>query len=206
MFINKWDIYIIMNLGWIFLYGLVLPLGLLLLIYLEFGHDIGYVIQFLPVVVVFSISASPIVYFWKKYDDEKRGRKRASENIYTELADTKNALDDPDNHREAKFGEKTYFFANIMFNHDFYDSLIFSGKINFLPTALQQQTQDVFQKTKDHNLYIQKIRDFEDSFATEEQVWSKLERYYKGLEACERDLVRDIPRIKEALSAEFKMP
>lgn len=194
-----------MNLRQTFLYGLILIPAFLLLCYVEFGHDRRYVTELLPVVAVFSVSASPVIYFWKKYYGDKRERKRASENICTELADTEGALDDPDNLREAKYGTQTYFFINRMFNHDFYDSLIFSGKINFLPTELQQQTQDVFQKIKDHNLYIRKIRELEDSFASEEQIWSKLKRYHKGLEARERDLVRDIPYIKEALRNEFEI-
>lgn len=184
---------------------MALPLGLALLIYAEFGYGNGYATKLLPVVAVFSISVSPIFYFWKKYDDERRERKRASENIYTELADMEKALDDSDSFRVAKYDEATYFFVNKMFNHDFYDSLIFSGKINFLPTKLQQQIQDAFQKIKDHNLYIQKIRDLEDSFATREQIKSRLQKYYEGLEVRERMLVKDIPRIKQALRNEFKM-
>lgn len=44
------------------------------------------------------------------------------------------------------------------FNHDFYDGLIFSGRINFLRLELQlqqqQQIQNIFCQIKTHNEYL----------------------------------------------------
>lgn len=39
-------------------------------------------------------------------------------------------------------------------NHNFYDSLIYSGKINFLDPSLQQPVQDIFKRIKMHNKYV----------------------------------------------------
>ncbi len=46
-------------------------------------------------------------------------------------------------------------------NHDFYDSLIFSGQINFLEPSLQQQVQDTFKRIKKHNEYLEITKKWE---------------------------------------------
>ena len=42
------------------------------------------------------------------------------------------------------------FFVNRIFNHDFYDGLICSGRISFLKPDLQQKIRDVFKNIKEH--------------------------------------------------------
>ena len=73
-------------------------------------------------------------------------------------------------------GEEVYFM-NRMFNHDFYDSLAFSGKINFVKPELQQRVQDVFYHIKDHNSWLQKI-ELEDRQADDNR---DVFRYHRGL-------------------------
>lgn len=103
-------------------------------------------------------------------------------------------------------GEK-YYFVNRMLNHDFYDSLVFSGKINFLPTRIQQQTQDVFQLIKDHNSFIRNIRDIEDNVGSAKDISSKTKRYYEALHRAKVELLaeRGIPSLKTKLKKEFKI-
>ena len=95
---------------------------------------------------------------------------------------------------------------NRMLNHDFYDSLVFSGKINFLTTDIRQKTQDMFQLIKDHNSFIRSIRDIEDRAGLGEDIRPKTMVYYKALSRVEGDLLAEscIPPLKTKLEKEFK--
>jgi hypothetical protein len=84
-------------------------------------------------------------------------------------------------------------------------SLIFSGQINSLPPKIQQSVQDVFQKIKDHNHYIRKIRNIEDMATSNEKINLKTDRYYKMLDDVEVELIDEIPKIKEKLKKEFNL-
>ena len=94
---------------------------------------------------------------------------------------------------------------NRALNHDFYDSLIFSGKINFLKSDLQQPIQDIFQRIKDHNSHIQKIRSIEDSANLDENITLKTLRYHKILSEDETKLLEDIQKMINELKEEFKI-
>ena len=104
-------------------------------------------------------------------------------------------------------GGKKYLFINRMLNHDFYDSLVFSGKINFLPTELQQKTQDIFQMIKDHNLFIRTIRTIEDHASLGEDVSPRTKRYYEALHGVEVQLLAEdgISMLKTELKKEFRI-
>lgn len=160
-----------------------------------------------PLIAVYSLVMAPIGYFLKKRLDEKDERTRASQNLYTELNDTLNALDDdvPERLRMVKFKNARYLFVNRMLNHDFYDSLIFSGKINFLSVGVQQQTQDIFQKIKDHNIFLMKIKNMEENLCQTDDIGQQIQRYYAALERTEGELVREIPKLKNKLKEEFKI-
>ena len=158
-----------------------------------------------------SVALAPFVYFLKTKHKENSERTRASQNLYTELDNTLKALDEkahPDNFKVVEFEDgKKYYFINRMLNHDFYDSLVFSGKINFLQSNIQQLTQDVFQLIKDHNSFIKRIRYIEDSVDSDEAVLSKTRRYYEALHRTEAELLaeRSIPLLKTKLKKEFKI-
>ena len=87
------------------------------------------------IITSIAIVIAPFVYFLKASHNENSERTRASRNLYDELDNTLNALDEkvhPNDFKLVDFeAEKKYYFMNRMLNHDFYDSLIFSGKINF---------------------------------------------------------------------------
>jgi len=155
-----------------------------------------------------SILASLVGYFLKKDRDEKNERKKASKSLHIELDDTLEALQ-YENHPRQFTGiilkdNTEAQFMNRALNHDFYDSMIFSGKINFLSSKIYQETQDIFQKIKDHNFYIRKIRDIEDNAYLHEDLLLKTERYYRKLEATENELKTEIPKLKEKLKEKFK--
>ena len=160
------------------------------------------------IVTIISLVMAPVVYFWKKWQSSTDERARASKNLHTELDDALDGLSEK-KHDDLKKVEipddEEAYFMNRMFNHDFYDSLVFSGKINFLPPKIQQPVQDTFQKIKDHNKHLRKIRDIEDDAGEDEDVSKKTARYYKMLHKIEEELLSDIPAVKEKLEEEFKI-
>ena len=126
--------------------------------------------------------------------------------MFVELDDTLNALNET-KHSDlitVESGNEKSHFINRKLNHDFYDSLIFSGKINFLESDTQQPMQDTFQKIKDHNFYIRKIRNIEDCANLPGDTTSKTLRYYKILSQDEKQLLKDIPKMKKELDKVLK--
>lgn len=168
-----------------------------------------YLGKWASVSTIISLGIAPVWYFWTKHQNEKDERSRASKNLYTELDDTLDGLDDKKHLKDFKEvpleNGNVVKFMNRALNHDFYDSLVFSGKINFLPPKIQQAVQDTFQKIKDHNFYIRKIRDIEDNAYLNENISSKTIRYYEMLDKTEINLIDEIPPIKEKLKEEFKI-
>lgn len=162
--------------------------------YMWEGEFLG---KWASIVTMISLGLAPATYFWKKWQDAMDERIRASKNLHTELANTLNGLNEKQSSdfRHVKLpSDKKIEFMNKIFNHDFYDSLVFSGKINFLPPNLQQFTQNVFQKIEEHNYCIRKIREIE-SDAEDEDVFKKTVRYYKLLDKIEGKLLSDIPTV-----------
>ena len=113
---------------------------------------IDTIVVLTAITTVGSIIVSPLVYFRKKSDGEKTERERASSNIYYELQDALKKMDREKLPSDVRYFEtddgKIVSFMNIFFNHDFYDSLISSGRINFLEHDLQQPIQDIFQNNQ----------------------------------------------------------
>ena len=151
----------------------------------------------------------PGIYFWKKWQDSRNERSRATKNLHTELDDALDGLNERKHTGDLKKvdlpNDREAYFMNRVFNYDFYDSLVFSGKINFLPPEIQQPVQDTFQKIKDHNRHLRKIREIEDDAGEEEDVSKKTTRYYESLSKIEEELLSDIPKVKEKLEEEFKI-
>ena len=192
------------------LIGVVVTLSITLvgLLKWEYMWEEEFLGRWAAIVTMISLGTSPAVYFWKKRQDSMDERSRASKNLHIELNDALDGLNEKrytGSFKKAKVPNGEYYFMNRMLNHDFYDSLVFSGKINFLPPKIQQSTQDAFQKIKDHNNYLKKIRDIEDDADEEEDVSKKTTRYYKMLDKIEDRLLSDIPVVKEKLAKEFKI-
>ena len=96
---------------------------------------------------------------------------------------------------------------NRFFNHDFYDSLIFSGKINFLEPDLQQQIQNIFHMIRQHNEYLEitqrvrlaKQKHFDDQTQLPKEVYF----YYIGMNRYEKELTKSIPDMMKKLNSKF---
>ena len=132
-------------------------------------------------------------------------RKMASTNIYIELRDTLDGLN-RDTHPEdaLSFGTKdgqNMFFVNRIFNHDFYDSLICSGRISFLKPDLQQKIRDVFKNIKEHNEVLKVTAKTRDEFG--DKIPPKAYEYYMWMDGCEQRLMEVIPEIQEELKKDF---
>ncbi len=90
------------------------------------------------VVIVLGVGGSPVYYFVKRYLDLRSTKCLVSENILKELDDGKTALTSNRHTRVSKeYGGKKYNFVAAFLNHDVYDSLINSGRINYLDVSMQ---------------------------------------------------------------------
>lgn len=128
-------------------------------------HEIVFLASAVATIIgtVVAVSVAGVAY-WKFLSERNADRKNASKNLHTELRDTLVALNDrsPENWTHVEIREdaaqsRRLYFINRMLNHDFYDSMIFSGKINFLEPKTQQPIQDIFRQIKIHNKYLTRI-------------------------------------------------
>ncbi len=136
---------------------------------------------------------------------EKAERKRASENLYRELLDTLEGLDRASNRDARSFKTKDgkeIFFVSRFLNHDFYDSLVYSGKINFLRPKLQQHVQNIFRQIKTHNEYLILVRKMQDN-ASNLEVPEKSYSYFEWMDEHEQKLLKDIPLVQKELKEGF---
>ena len=134
-------------------------------------------------------------------------RKMASTNIYIELEYALDGLNMDKHPDEAmsfkiKDGQNT-FFMNRKFNHDFYDSLAFSGKIGFLKPGLWQKIQDIFGHIKDHNEILRITAGMRDELG--DRIPPKAYEYYVWPDGCEQKLTRTMPKIQEELKKDFEV-
>jgi len=86
----------------------------------------------------------------------------------------------------------------------FYDSLIFSGNINFLRPELQQQVQNIFNQIKTHNDYLDLCKKIQDIESTEE-IPEKAYLYYDWMDKNEVKLEKDIPIMLKKLEVDFNI-
>ena len=156
---------------------------------------------------ILSVGTAPPGYFWKKRQDNIDKRTQASKNLYMELTDTWESLDRKRYEGDAGSfqptdGSKEIFFMSRKFNHDFYDSLIFSGYINFLRPELQQQVQNIFRQIKTHNKYLDLVGTLQDEDESN-KIPQKTYKYYRWMDTNEVKLEKDIPIILEKLKKTF---
>ena len=154
-------------------------------------------------VTVLSVVGSPIAYFAKLNEKERdlrrreeRGRKSVLNNLCWEMNDTLDALDTSHYLMRANRGTKSVTFTNQFLNHGVFDGLVFSGKTGFLMTAPQQQTQDIFQRVKYHNQYLQRVTELQNESSQAPF------RYCEILATCEKMMRNEMPPIVRELEAE----
>ena len=155
---------------------------------------------------IISLGAGIPIYLLKKRQDREDEKKYISRNLHAELKDALDCLDYEkykecncriefdENTATGKNKTKVISFINRNFNHDIYDSLIGSGKINFLDCELQQKIQDIFKRIKEHNYYLKYTNKLDD--ATD----AKYIPFFKWMEDSENELLRTIPDILKRLT------
>jgi len=165
------------------------------------------------VVTIMSLIGVPIAYFAKQNQKEKERKRnedeeryRASQNIYRELQDALEGLD-RNLYRDDALSFRTkdnreIFFMNRNLNHDFYDSLVFSGKINFLRPELQQHIQNIFRQIKTHNEFLALARKMRDE-TPDAVIPEKSYGYYEWMDENEQKLLEDIPKMQKKLTDDF---
>ena len=134
----------------------------------------------------------------KYFRDKNAEMTRASENLYMELEDALTSLDAkgfPDDVYNTKIddldgGKKKVYFMARSLNHDFYDSLIYSGKINFLDPSLQQPIQDIFKRIKMHNQYVDIVLEMAEG--NNSLVPAKAHKYCAWIDDTERHLQKEL--------------
>lgn len=127
--------------------ALIIGTGLLIIVPILLAYD--YLDRISAIITVLAFAMSPMIYFVKKWHDAMEAKGRTSENLHVELGDTRHAFEK--NLSITVVGDKGFCFINRFFSHDFYDSLIFSGKIEFLRSDILLPLQNVYQVIKDHN-------------------------------------------------------
>lgn len=147
---------------------------------------------------------------YKHFKDKDNEKMRASQNLYFELGDTLRSLDydkfpDDFGHVDVEGGaeKKTLYFMSKSLNHDFYDSLISSGRINFLEPDLQQPIQNIFKRIKMHNEFLaitKRMRDQHIDGSVPKQAY----QYYEWMDEHEVYLSREIPGMMKKLQQHFK--
>lgn len=147
---------------------------------------------------------------YRHFKDKNNEKTRSSRNLYLELRDTLTSLDYdkfPDDFCHIEITEnknkRIVYFMNRSLNHDFYDSLIFSGKNNFLEPNLQQLIQDIFKRIKMHNQFIEITRHMKE----EQSDYSvpKKAYYYEWMDENEVRLKKEIPEMLSRLEQHFKI-
>ena len=172
----------------------------------QFGIDMGIslVASFGPIL---TIAVSAILYFSHK----KTETATTAENLYRELEDTLAGLDEeifPNDFyntsiKDRTGGSRAVCFMNRKFSHDSYDSLIYSGRINFLDPPLQQRVQNTFKRIKTHNKYIDMVRDMVER--NNGVVPAAAHYYCEWMDDAEKHLQQELPAMLQTLRAHFKL-
>lgn len=164
------------------------------------AYDIG-ITDAAGAVTIVALVASPTVYFAKKWDGERTEERRTTTNIYLEL---RYALESLDRSRFVESaislttaaGKRLFVMCRGM-NHDFYDSLVYSGKINFLSPELQQRIQSAFALIKRHNEYLELTQEISRKMG--EPFPKESYQLFEMLDEIECRLLEDIPKIMRDL-------
>lgn len=158
------------------------------------------------VATIITVAVSAFKYFKHKHTETAR----ASQNLYLELEDTLASLDGrlhPRNFYKVSMtvneSNKIAYFMDRSLNHDFYDSLIYSGRINFLDPPLQQRIQDIFKRIKLHNEYVDVVRRMMEH--NDNNVPIAAYKYCEWMDNAEKHLQQELPKILESLKDGFKM-
>ena len=171
---------------------------------MDFHLDIDTVVSLIASGgTIAAITVSAIKYF--RYKNAETAR--ASENLYLELKDTLRSLDEEFSEdvyhtsiKDHAGSYRTVYFTARSLNHDFYDSLVYSGRINFLDPSLQQRVQDSFKLIKAHNKYVDMVFEMVER-SDRGVVPSEAHKYCEWMDDIEKRLQRGLPKILVLTSA-----
>lgn len=121
-------------------------------------------------------------------------------NLINELKDTLNGLD----YEKHKINIHTFYqgeeevkWMGRLFNHAYWDSLVFSGRLDELYSPLIQPIQDIFNIIKDHNHYLSHVNLIQSK--SQEEFPVELNMYCKWMHKHEKTLLEDIPKMIKTL-------
>ena len=163
-----------------------------------------YVERIAMAATALSLMATPTYYFVQKWLNNRDERERASGSLYLELDDALSGLDEKQ-HSDlitVETDNRRVYFMNRLLNHDFYDSLVSSGKITFVRPELQQPIQDTFQRIKDRNRTLYKLQELWESGVRRSMAYV----HYESLEEYEEYLIKNIPMVMSELKKEYNIP
>ena len=160
-----------------------------------------------------TLAVLPIAFFAKRFRDGRNERSKVSSTLYRELQDTLNSLDAdkyPNDAYSFKINNnRDVYFMNRFLNHDFYDSMVFSGKIVFLRSDMQQDIQNIFNQIKRHNEYLSLVDKINNDDADEDEednyISKKSHKYYIWMDEHEQILLKKIPKILKNLEDDFRI-
>lgn len=156
-------------------------------------------------VVIISAVVAVLVHFGRNIIKEIGERRNLSRDIHSALNEVLEALKrDYQKQFILEFCDKKY--VNQMLDYNAY-SLIFSKKIDFLPSQTQKSVHTIYHKINDYNLLIVKIRDIEDSTMPVAVTSSMTRRYYKALDTTKAELLgpEGVEPLMKKLERQFKI-
>ncbi len=89
------------------------------------------------------------------------------------------------------------FYMRRIFNHDYYDSLIFSGRLDEIASDLIQPLQDIYISIKGHNTYLTRAMNVED--VSDVDIPGAAVSYFKWMDKHEKKLLKEIPKMIKKL-------
>lgn len=153
------------------------------------------------IVTTMSLAIAPGLYFARRLHSDMTEGQRAAASLYMELRDTLQGLDTNKHQdlRVVRIQDQPVYFMSRLFNHDVYDSLGNLGKTTFIDPRIHQDTQDVFQRVKGHNIALKKIREMQESNIEP----SHAHHLYHKLEESEHALLDSIPEVMRKLKEKY---
>ena len=98
---------------------------------------------------------------------------------------------------ELENGDEVFYMRRV-FNHDYYDSLVFYGRLDEIKSSLIQPIQDIFSTIKGHNEYLTRAMTIED-INLDTPVPLAAITYFIWMDKHEKIILKTIPEIIKKL-------
>lgn len=124
-------------------------------------------------------------------------------NLINELKDTLDALNRkkyPTSAISFTLEDDTeVFYCRRMLNHHYYDSIIFSERLDELEPSIIQPLQDIFRTIKEHDDYLTRALHLEDDAPPETKIPYSAVSYFQWMDKHEKILLHTIPKMIKKL-------